>query len=392
MSPRLALELAPTLLRGVVTSSWRDVPRRTVDVPWSPDAPEDGIAALRALVGPVDSIAVTIGLGLLHVARVTLPPAPDEARERMLALEGARYFATEAPVVAALAPGGSVALAIEATQLERWCALLEAWGPITRVEGAPISLARALARVRGEERGAYRVEANDGEQGLVVLRDGRVEAVRRIPLANGEATGKDVPSDGALPATHRAAWGALLAEDASERGTLASPGRRRRFAARRRRRLAVAAVAAVAGIVLAFLAIDRWRDRTWRALESEVAARREGARAGAEALATSARLDAEVAYLGKAARERGDGRGGTLGALAAISNAFPEDAVILTARAVGREWQVDGTAASAAALVPRLDADGHFEDVRILSASSRFRDGARTRETFSLAFRVRPGT
>lgn len=392
MSPRLALELGTSTLRGVVASSWRDVPQRTVDVEWSPDAPEAGIAALRALVGPVDSIAVTIGLGLLHVTRVTLPPAPDEARERMLTLEGARYFATEAPVVAALAPGADVALAIETALLDRWCALLEAWGPITRIEAAPVSFARALSGVPGQHSGAYRVEANDGEQGLVVLRDGKIEAVRRIPLANGDATGSDVPSDGAIPASHRAAWGALLAEDAPERGTLAAPERRRRFAARRRRRLAVATVAAVAGIVLAVMAIDRWRDRTWRAIESEVAARRAGARAGTEALATTARLDAEVSYIGKAARERGDGRGGTLGALATISNAFPEDAVILNARAVGREWQVDGTAASAAALVPRLDADGHFEDVRILSASSRFRDGARTRETFSLAFRVRPGT
>lgn len=392
MSPRLALELGTSTLRGVVASSWRDVPRRTVEVPWSPDAPDAGIAALREVVGAVDAIAVTIGLGLLHVARVTLPPAPDETRERMLTLEGARYFATEAPVVAALAPGGSVAMAIEASRLERWCALLETWGPITRVEAAPVSLARALARVSGQAGGAYRVEANDGEQGLVVLRDGLVDAVRRIPVANGEADGTDIPSDGVIPASHRAAWGALLAEDAPERGTLAPPERRRRFAARRRRRLAVALVAAVAGIVLAVMAVDRWRDRTLRALEREVAASRDGARAGSDALATTARLDAEVSYLGKAARERGDGRGGTLGALAAISNAFPEDAVILNARAVGREWQVDGTATSAAALVPHLDADGHFEDVRILSASSRFRDGTRTRETFSLAFRVRPGT
>jgi len=392
VSPRLALELGTSTLRGVIASSWRDVPRRTVEVSWSPDAPDAGIAALREVVGAVDAIAVTIGLGLLHIARVTLPPAPDETRERMLTLEGARYFATEAPVVAALAPGGSVAMAIEASRLERWCALLETWGPITRVEAAPVSLARALARVSGQAGGAYRVEANDGEQGLVVLRDGLVDAVRRIPVANGEAAGTDVPSDGVIPASHRAAWGALLAEDAPERGTLAPPERRRRFAARRRRRLAVALVAAVAGIVLAVMAVDRWRDRTLRALEREVAASRDGARAGSDALATTARLDAEVSYLGKAARERGDGRGGTLGALAAISNAFPEDAVILNARAVGREWQVDGTATSAAALVPHLDADGHFEDVRILSASSRFRDGTRTRETFSLAFRVRPGT
>lgn len=392
MSPRLALELAPTMLRGVVASGWRDVVLRTVEVPWSPHAPEGGVAALRAAVGAVDSIAVTIGLGFLHVARVSLPPAPGDARERMLTLESARYFATETPVVAALAPGGHVALAVEREMLERWCALLEAWGPVTRIEAAPVALARALGGGKGEASGEYQIEANYGEQGLLALRAGVIEAVRRIPLAAGDVPGRAVPADGTLPASHRAAWGGLLAEDASEHGMLAAPDRRRRFAARRRRRFAVAVVAAAAALVLAVLAIDRWRERTLHALEADVAARRDAARGGVEALATSARLDAELSYLGKAARTLGDGRGGSLGALAAISNALPEDVVVLNARAVGREWQVDGTAASAAALVPHLDADGHFEDVRILSASSRFRDGARTRETFSLAFRVRPGT
>lgn len=392
MSPRLALELSPTLLRGVVASSWRNVVLRTIDVPWSPEAPEVGVAALRSAVGPVESIAVSVGLGLLHVARVNLPPAPDEARERMLALESGRYFATENPVVAALAPGGRVALAVDRDLLERWCVLLEAWAPLTRIDAAPVSLARAMRRRAGDASGEYLVEANEGEQGFLALRHGEIEAVRRIPLAAGDAPGVAVPADGALPATHRAAWGALLAEDSSEHGTIAAPDRRRRFAARRRRRLAVAAVAAVAALVLAVLAIDRWRERTLHALEADVAARRDAARGGVEALAATSRLDAELSYLGKAARALGDGRGGTLGALAAISNALPEDVVVLNARAVGGEWQVDGTAASAAALVPHLDADGQFEDVRILSASSRFRDGARTRETFSLAFRVRPGT
>lgn len=391
MSPRLALEVSPWVLRGVVASAWRDAAIRTVEVAWSPAEPEAGLAALRQLVGPVESIAVAIGVGLLHVARVALPPAPDEARVRMLTLESARYFATESPVLAALAPGGSVAIAVDAALLERWCAILEEWAPITRIEGAPSSLARALAYRRGGASGDYRIEANEGEHGFLSLRDGKVDAVRRIPVAMGDAPGASIAADGAIPASHRGAWGVLLAEDAPDGGTLASPARRRRFAARRRRRLAVAVLAAAAGIALAFFSIDRWRDRTLRALEADVAARRESARAGAEALATTARLDAEVAYIGKAAHALGDGRGGALGALAAISHALPGDAVIRSAHAVGREWQVDGTASSAAALVPHLDTDGHFEDVRILSASSRFRDGPRTRETFSIALRVRPG-
>jgi len=144
--------------------------------------------------------------------------------------------------------------------------------------------------------------------------------------------------------------------------------------------------------VLAAAAADRWRNGTLRALEADVAARREAAAPGESALAATARLDAEVRVLAQATGPGGSApRGATLGALAAISNALPQDVVILNARVVGQEWQLDGTAASAAALVPHLDRDGHFEDVRLLTASSRFRDGPRTRETFSIALRVRPG-
>ena len=145
-------------------------------------------------------------------------------------------------------------------------------------------------------------------------------------------------------------------------------------------------VAAVAGIALAGLSADRWRARTLEALQGEVTSRREAAAPGQAALAARSRLGAEVALLSQGAPMRNT----ALGALAAISNALPRDAVILSVHAVGRDWQVDGTASSAAALVPVLDRDGRFENVRILSASSRFRDGPRTRETFSIALRVRP--
>jgi hypothetical protein len=41
--------------------------------------------------------------------------------------------------------------------------------------------------------------------------------------------------------------------------------------------------------------------------------------------------------------------------------------------------------------VPLLDKDDHLENVRFLSASTRFKDGNRMVETFSIAFKVRPG-
>lgn len=388
MSPRLAVELTPTHLRAVVASGWRDVPLRSTDIAWNPADAAPGLAALREWGGKIDAIAVAVGLGLLHVARVDLPPAPDEARERMLALESDRFFASVAPLWVAIAPGGDVAFAADAGALDDWCASLERWAPLVRVDAAPVALARALGR---EVTGQYRVDAALGEHGFIAIRGGIVSAVRRIPLALGESPGTPLPARGAIPASHLAAWGALLGEDAAEGGTLASPSRRGTFAARRKRRLRVAAVAAVAGLALATAAADRWRERTVRALEDEIATLREGAAPGEAALAARARLDAEIAHLARSERAR-SGAAGVLGALAAISNALPPDAVILNAHAVGRDWQIDGTASSAAALVPRLDQAGRFEQVRFLGASSRFRDGARTRETFSIALRVRPGS
>jgi hypothetical protein len=102
------------------------------------------------------------------------------------------------------------------------------------------------------------------------------------------------------------------------------------------------------------------------------------------ALAAHARLDAEVAVLARAAGSGAAPRGATLGALA-ISNASP------TWSSQARAGVSGSRGGRAAALVPHLDRNGHFEDVRMLSASSRFRDGPRTRETFSIALRVRPG-
>ncbi len=386
MSPRLAVELTPTHLHAILAAGWRDTPLRTTDLAWNPADPTPAVAALREWAGDVESIAVAVGLGLLHIARAELPPAPDEARERMLALESERFFATSTPVVVALAPGGAMGFAADATSLDAWCTTLERWAPVARVDATPMALARALGP---ESSGEFRVESGVGERGYVAIRNGRVSAARRIPLAVGEAPGTALPARGVVPDTHLAAWGALLGEDDAEGGTLASPPRRASIVARRRRRILGAVLAAAAGLALMIVSADRWRERTLLALQEDVAARRVEAAPGEAALAAGNRLAAEVALLAQAGRER-TGASGALGALAAISSALPPDAVILNAHAVGREWQVDGTTASAASLVPRFDQDGRFEQVRILGASSRFRDGARTRETFSIALRVRP--
>jgi len=384
MSPRVAVELSAHLLRAVVAPWWSRTPRRRVEVPWDPDAPERGVAALREAVGAADSLALAVGLAFLEVKRVALPPADDTTRERMLALESERYFAAGRNAVVALAPGGSVAVATDGDRLARWLNAFKGWAPVVRVEASPVALVRSLG---ANTSGDFQVEAGPGEAGRVTIARGQLSTVRRVPVSAEESAGRALPARRGTPGDYLAAWGALLGEDLPPGATLAPADLRAAFAARRRRRLLVATAAAVAGVSVAVMGADRWRARTLEALAAEVASLRAAAAPGQAALAAAAQLDAETARVTQGAPRRGT----ALGALAALSSALPRDAVVLNLHAIGDTWQVDGTADDAAALVPLLDRDGRFDNVRILSASTRFQDGRRTRETFSLSLRVRPG-
>jgi hypothetical protein len=107
-----------------------------------------------------------------------------------------------------------------------------------------------------------------------------------------------------------------------------------------------------------------------------------------ELRANLAAIDRERAALEQAPRTQVD----PILVLASLSDRLPTGATVLSLRVVANEWQIDGTALDAAAIVPLLDSDARFRDVRFLSASSRFREGERTYETFSIAFRVEPAS
>jgi hypothetical protein len=64
---------------------------------------------------------------------------------------------------------------------------------------------------------------------------------------------------------------------------------------------------------------------------------------------------------------------------------------VLNARALGDEWRIDGTSTNAAAILPALDGDPRFVDARFLSATARYREAGKNYESFSLAFRAKPG-
>jgi hypothetical protein len=386
VSGRVGVEIGPARLRAVLVGRWRGAVSRTIELAWDPARPADSIAALRAALGEIDSVALSVGLGLLHVKRVELPPAADETRERMIALEAERFFAAREPVVVALAPGGDVGFAVEAARLETWCSSFESWAPVVNVEPAPIAAARVIGPGSS---GRYALAAGEKERGVMTLERGALTSVRRIPDSVPDDGGSEIPISRGVDGTFASALGVLDGEDhAGTARTLASAERRAAFRRRRYLRTFTASAAAAAALLFSAIAFDRQRERTLASLIAEGQRLEQEAAPALEAQRRAASFELELANVRAIAPKRPD----ALAALAAVGAALPPDAIVLSLRVAGDEWQIDGTTRDAAALIPRLDKDGRFENVRSLSATSRFRDANRTVETFSIAFRVRPTT
>lgn len=377
MSGRLALELAATTIRGVWATPWRTHPSRTFEVPWDATQPASGVAAIRAAAGAdPDALWLAVSPDFLLAGRPSLPPAPDEAREQMVALEPDRFFPTTTDVQVGLAPGSDLALAVERAWLDEVTRVFSALAPVARVEASPWCLVAT-----GLPDGNWALDASDPGRGAMTIAAGRLAGIRQ----DAPPTARPLPGLGSLPGSHRAAWGALLREDATLAGALMPPMARSQARRRIVRAVATAALGAAAGLSVLAASIDRWRQRTLDALESRATTLAPLA-APALAAQSAAQLTARERTLAHAAlAERTD----PTGVLAALGDRLPRDVVLTSVRANGREWQLDGTARDAAALVPLLDADRAFENVRSLAANTRFRDGRTTRESFSLAFRVR---
>ncbi|MBL8959867.1 MAG: PilN domain-containing protein [Gemmatimonadetes bacterium] len=333
------------------------------------------VAALRTAHPAPDAIALAIGLGFLEVARVTLPPVDEATREQMVALDAGRYLGANAPLQAMVAPASDVAMGCDEGWLAQVVRAVQEWAPVTRVEATPVAIVAS-----GCPDGHWAVEAGAGEAGTIEVRDGRLAGVRRGTNGDGGA----LPPLGPLAGTARAAWGALLREDAPAVGTLMD-GRARRAADRRRwQGLATAALGAAAGLLFLAAAVDRSRERTLAALDARAAVLADSA---APALAWQAERLMAAREIGSA-RTLVASRPDPVATLAALSALLPRDVVVTSIRMTGAEWQVEGTARAAAALVPLLDADPRFDQVRSTAASARFRDGRETRESFSITFHV----
>ena len=384
MNRSVGVELGTDLVRAVVTQPWRAAPVLTVELAWDPLRPADAVAQLRQRIGPVRRIALSVGLGFLHLKQASLPPAPMAERRRMLALEPDRFFPVQdQALVVALANQQNFACAVPADLLEPWIAAFEEWAPVECVEPAPVSFAQALAP-KGT-RGSFALPAGPGEVGLVEVENGQMRAARRVPAAAAGSTGASPASGQSVAPELLCALGAVRGLSGSMDAMLLPDALAARIRRRRLERLVAAVALSVGTFALALWAVDRSRTKTLERVRTEAAALAPRAAPGLELRARLAALDQEAAAGGALAQ----GRSNAIAVLAALSGRLPAGATVLNLRAQGEEWQIDGSAPDAAAIIPLLDRDSRFEDVRILSASTRYREDDRTYETFSIAFRVR---
>jgi len=187
--------------------------------------------------------------------------------------------------------------------------------------------------------------------------------------------------DGAFSVAH----GAALSFDGAIDAMLLTPSIERGFVSAQRRRFMTWSVAAMAAVGLMVWSVGVSRSRLLDTLTSEVAAARDAATEGNASVVRALTIDRELAAITTTTADRAD----ALAALAALGARLPVEAVAQRVRMVGNEWQVEGNATTASAVLAALAAEPGFEKVRFLAPSNRFRDGADDRETFAIAFVVR---
>lgn len=378
---------------------------------WNGQQPELTVAALREEYGGVGGVCIAIGLGALEIARPDLPPMSQQAARRVLLRDADRYFPTDEPL--AVSHAGALAFATPANALQRWVRAFEQWAPVRAVVAAPDAIAAAIGANAVAERAvserALTIEAARDERGVLRVRDGVPIEVRRVRNTSAEAaatgtavdsvrrkavpsrSGNDDATDTAalagtlgVPFAYSAALGALQLVHAAVDAMLLDANLERMIREQRNRRAwrSYATVGIAAALLLA--AVNTSRNRTLHTLESAADSLARASAPGVAAREALARTGAEARALAALHDPAHD----PLAVLATVSRALPRDAFVDRIEWDGREWRIEGSANAAATIVPSLDAESGLTGVRVLSASTRFRDGARMRESFAVAFRV----
>ena len=373
MSAPIALLLDPMRVRAFVAGSSEPL----LDASWDAHTPSDVVNRLREEVGPVSRVVLIVGMGFLEIARPELPPMADDARQALLQRDADRYFPVEGSVATTWSDG--LAFAMSAAVLAKWSQAFAELGPIDAIVALPTACADA--GFDGTFVASYATRFAGGEQGIVGIRDGVLREARRVGGLVGAANA--TPLDVARVATACLGAGSRALSSQLLDTTLA-----RQLARRRRDRVWRSVAALAAAVALLAWSGERWRERSAIALQQEVRTLSSAAAGPRQALARIERAATERALLATADSVA---RAGTSAAqvLARLGAVLPADAFVQRLEWDGTAWRIDGSATDAPRIVPLLDGDARFRDVRAVAASTRFLDAGKQRESFSIAFRTR---
>jgi hypothetical protein len=415
VSAAIGIELDGRSLRAVRLNGRGRRGVRTMEIPWNPDDPAEGVALLRDTLGRAVRVVVAVRLPLLFAKRVRLPPMPPAERRRALRLEPQRYFPVRLEDLVVAVRDDDLVFAAREDSVGAWTRALEVLGPVDRVEPGPVALARALGKA-GILDAVVTQDDRERGTGVIDLRGGGVSGVRRIyggpaDAAAALAAGAErrrylspwtddraaawagslpgvaldpLPDIGRVPEPFLTAYGAALSAGGGLDGTLLPDEHRERIVGRRRRRLGAAVFAAAASAAFLLLSLDAWRARAADRVAADVAAleaKAEPARALQGELAT---LDRRALGVARAAAARPD----PLEALLAVTRRLPAGAYLKSLRYAGEEWQAEGFAPRAAQVTQALGSAPELAAVRVMGATNRARTGEGTNESFALAFRL----
>jgi hypothetical protein len=408
---RAGLEIGPDALRAVRLG--RGSPR-TFEVEWDPDLPGPAVAQLAAAMGQTRVVAAAIHPSLLRVRRLDLPPLPLGERRRALETEPDRHFAVlDQALVFSLPGNADLVFAAPRTRVETWLESLAALGPVIRLEPSAVAMGRAL-KVAGMPAAADLVRTDvDGGVEWCTFGEGRLQNARRIfgsdaavldaafdgrepvptfvdpwppsAMPNGASEAcRPLPEPHGLSRRFLAAYGAALNVEAGAEEGFLTESFQRRLLRRRTMRTAGALLALVAGITFLLLSWGAYRQRVEASLDNRLAQLRGQAAPVMELRTEVDALERSLAELDRLRRIRPD----VLGTLQALSTSLPADTWIRRLSASGGDWQMEGSADNAAALVPLLEGHPLIEDVRFVGATTRIERDNDAYDIFTLAFRT----
>ncbi len=367
-----------------------------IEVPWDSTRPDLAVAALRERIGDVNAIALSIGLGFLAIAKPELPPISGSAARRILQRDADRHFPIEGRIAIAASGGSDYAFATPSATLDAWVNAFRVWAPVTSVYAAPHAIMRALSANESGASNATRsftVDAGASERGLLSFDNNRLRDVRRLPETLAAATlngARPIPDALLKGASGKfaAALGTITTGDDSLDSMLLDSTLEHSLLRQRQLRLWRSVAMFAASLCALVWAANMQRDKALASVEQSIRALDTQAAPAYESQAKLTRANTELALLASSQQQNAD----ALSVLAMVSKALPVAAVVQRAEWDGRVWRIDGSTDNAAQIVPRLDSVKAFRDVHSLGASTRFRDGERMRESFSVSFALNATT